>query len=365
MKTGIITFHRANNYGCVFQAYGLQKVLETLGTEPAIIDYIGASNEPSILAPCSTYKNIIANCAQVLRYKKTTARVKGFREFRSRFLKLSADSFDSCHKMRRAGKGYDALICGSDQIWRDLGNYDWTRTYYLDFVDSTEVKRVAYAPSFGVSTISETFKQTVKPLIENIQFLSVREETGRQIIRDTTGREAEVVLDPTLLLDRNEWLSISLPARISGPYILVYTLSQKREFRDLVSHVKQKTRLPVVVISASALNLVSGADHVLYDVCPREFIGLFADASCVCTNSFHGTVFSIINRLPFWTTPHRHTNSRIADLLQRLGLPERQVVGEDSLPDAPLEIDYAKAEHLLDKERSKSVSFLRRALRGD
>lgn len=362
MEVGILTFHRANNYGAVLQAYALQKVLERLDTKPTIIDYVRSNNDSSVFAPWSTYKNSIINCFTLLRYKKAQKRIQGFKEFRSKLYSLSSDSFYSCDELKKTAREFDAFICGSDQIWRTLDNNDQLRVYYLDFVRVNDAKKIAYAPSFGVSNVSEQYKQFIRRLINDLPYLSVREKTGQRIICEATGRVAQVVLDPTLLLSSEDWSRIASPPRVDPPYVLVYCLSQRRNFCDLVRHVKKTTGLPVVVISASVLNLIPDADHVIFDASPQEFIGLFANATCVCTNSFHGMAFSLINRCPFWTTPHRVANTRLADLLNKIGLSDRQVDDAKKFPDAPLEIDYSKAEKLLDEARSNSISFLKNAL---
>ena len=362
MEVGILTFHRANNYGAVLQAYALQKALERLGTKPTIIDYIRSNNDSSVFAPWSTYKNSIINCFTLLRYNKAQKRIQGFKEFRSKLYSLSSDSFYSCDELKKTAREFDAVICGSDQIWRPGSDDDKLRVYYLDFVRVNDAKKIAYAPSFGVSSVSEQYKQFIRPLINDIPYLSVREKTGQQIIREATGRVAQVVLDPTLLLSSEDWSRIASPPRVDPPYVLVYCLSQRRNFCDLVRHVKKSTGLPVVVISASAMNLIPEADHVIFDASPQEFVGLFANAACVCTNSFHGTAFSIINRRPLWTTPHRAFNSRLADLLHTIGLSDRQIECKENFPEFPLEIDYSESEILLEKARNESINFLKNAL---
>jgi hypothetical protein len=362
MKVGILTFHRSNNYGAVLQTYALQTVLEQLGFKSQIIDYVRPGKKESLFFSWWGVKNCIINGFTLLRYPKAKRRYERFQEFRKNFLLISRKSYYSCEELEKAPPRVDAFICGSDQIWRPVFNNDQLRVYYLDFVNSKESKKIAYAPSFGISTVSEEFMQFIRPLIDDIPYLSVREKTGQQIISQAVGREAQIVLDPSLLLRLKDWSRIALPPSIDPPYVLVYCLSQKRNFCDLVRHIKKITGLPVVVISPYALNLIPDADHVIFEAGPQEFVGLFANASCICTNSFHATAFSIINKRPFWTTPIRLANSRLADLLDMIGLSDHQVDRTEDFPDAPLEIDYSKAEKLLDEARSNSISFLKNAL---
>jgi len=362
MKVGILTFHRSNNYGAVLQTYALQTVLDQLGIRSQIIDYVRPGKDESLFSPWWGFKNCIINGFTLLRYSKTKQRNTQFQEFRKLFFRISRKSYYSCDELEKALPEVEAFICGSDQIWRPVLDNNQLRVYFLDFINSKEVKKIAYAPSFGISTVSEEFMQFVRPLINDIQHLSVREKTGQKIISQAADRKAQIVLDPSLLLLSEDWNRIALPPCVDPPYVLVYCLSQRRNFCDLVRHVKKKTGLPVVVISPYALNLIPDADHVIFDAGPQEFVGLFANASCICTNSFHGTAFSLIYRRPFWATPIRLANSRLEDLLNVIGLSDRQVGSAEDFPDAPLEIDYSKAEKLIDEARSNSISFLKNAL---
>jgi len=361
MKVGILTYHHVN-YGALLQAYALQTVLQQLGNTSQIIEYIKYRKKESVFSRWSGFKNLILNGFTLLRYTKVRRRHERIQEFRKNLFHISPKRYYSRAELEKSLPDVDAFICGSDQIWRPSSDDDKLRVFYLDFVRSKDAKKIAYAPSFGISTVSEQFKQFIRPLINDIPYLSVREKTGQQIICEATGREAQIVLDPTLLLTSEDWSQMASPPRIDAPYVLVYCLSQRRNFCDLVRHVKKTTGLPVVVISAPALNLIPDADHVIFDASPQEFVGLFANANCVCTNSFHGTAFSLINRCPFWTTPHRVANTRLADLLNKIGLSDRQVDDAEKFPDAPLEIDYSKTEVLLDEARSNSIRFLKNAL---
>ena len=297
-----------------------------------------------------------------MHYPKAKLRYARFQEFRKNFFRVSPKSYYSCEDLEKALPEVDAFICGSDQVWRPVSDDSRLRVYYLDFADARQVRKIAYAPSFGIATVSEEFIQSIRPFINDIPYLSVREETGRQIVSQAAGREAQIVLDPSLLLASEDWARIALPPCVDPPYILVYCQSQRRNFRDLVRHVKKMTRLPVVVIPATALNLIPDADHVIFEAGPQEFLGLFVNASCICTNSFHGTAFSLINRRPFWTTPIRLANSRLTDFLDMIGLSDRQVDSAEDFPDAPLEIDCSGPQKILDEARRSSINFLKNAL---
>ncbi len=359
MKIGIITFFH-DNYGAILQAHAMQTVLESLGHSSEIIDYDDASNSrESLFNSWISAKAVILNIFKVLRYRLFLKRKQLIAEFHKQNLNVSVKRYFSSNELERSISEYDAFICGSDQIWRPTNDHDRNRTYYLGFVKEDRVIKISYAPSFGVSSIPQSYRHEIRPWIKDIPNLSVREETGRSIIEQVAGRQAKVVLDPTLLLESGQWDRVAKPPKLEAPYILVYSTSQRGLFPKLVKHIKKTTRIPVVVLSLSSLNLIPMADHVIYNAGPAEFVGLFANATCVCTNSFHGTAFSIIYRKPFWSVPHNATNSRIADLLRRIELSNRQVSSPEQFPESPLAIDYGEPSSLLNRHRKESMDFLK------
>jgi hypothetical protein len=363
MKAGIITYHVSNNYGAILQAYALQTVVEQLGHTAEIVNYIDCNRRTtsSVFDSWLKPKGLVTNLFAILRYPQLRRQHKRVAAFRDRYLHTSTRTFFSSDELRGCRAEYDAFICGSDQVWQPSADRDRICAYYLGFVGQHEGKKISYAPSFGVSSITDSFEREIAPLVNDISALSVREETGRDIVEKATGRRARVVLDPTLLLASDQWTKVSSQRQIDFPYILVYSTSQRGLFSDLVKHAAKVTGLPVVVISG-ALNLIPGTDRVVYDADPSEFVSLFANAECVCTNSFHGTAFSLIFRRPFWGVPHPLTNSRIADLLRRIDLSGRQVHSVVDLPKIPLEIDYTQPALLLERLKQESIDFLKMAL---
>jgi hypothetical protein len=175
-------------------------------------------------------------------------------------------------------------------------------------------------------------------------------------------------LDPVFLRSAERWQGLAAEGKEfedDRPFLLVYCTSHKAPLPRLVKHVKKTTGLPVVTLSLTALDLIPQSDTTIYDAGPLQFLSLLSRATCVLTNSFHATAFSIIFRRPFWTVRHRATNARMADLLGRIGLQERQVLETSEMPDAPLDIDYSGVQAGLSREIAVSVEFLRRSLGAD
>ena len=201
MKIGIITFFR-KNYGAILQAYALQTTLESFGQSAEIIDYDAAAHRTeSLFTSWTGAKSVVLNLFTVLRYRLFIDRKQRIAEFRKHNLHVSAKKYLSSSELERNLSEYDAFICGSDQIWNPNTNHDRNRAYYLGFVKQDQAIKISYAPSFGVSSIPQSCQHEIRPWINDIPNLSIREETGRAIIEQVAGRQAAVVLDPTLLLE--------------------------------------------------------------------------------------------------------------------------------------------------------------------
>ena len=360
MKIGMATSFR-NNYGAILQAYALQQMIKKIGHSAEIIDFEPyPGRDSSLFISWRSSKSTVINIFTLLRYHSFLKRKKRIMAFHENYLKISRNKYFAKDEIKNKQSEYDAFICGSDQIWHPTSNGDHADFYYLVFTDP-EKKKIAYAPSFGVSEITDAKRREIMPWLTKFSHLSVREETGQTIISQAIGKAPPVVLDPTLLMESDAWNDIKSPTVCEDDYILVYSTSQRGLFAQLVRHVKNTTGLPVVVISVNSLNLIP-ADRVIYDAGPREFVSLFDNAACVCTNSFHGTAFSIIYRKPFWGVPHNATNSRMYDLLNRIKLRDRQIDTSEAFPKFPLEINYNHSSELLNEARVQSLAYLHQAL---
>ena len=368
MKVGTITFFNSENYGAVLQAYALSRKIREMGHECEIINYCnkdhGVAHRYGIFENSGNIKGTIRDVLSLPRYYELKRKREKFKQFMRDYFLLSKETYRSNEDLRKNPPGYDAYVCGSDQIWKaEKGQYIHT-PYFLEFAQYFTARTISYAPSFGKTSVPSHLRGEIVQLLSKIMYLSVREMQGKRIIRELADRDAEVVLDPTLLLQAAEWDVLKKTPKMEGKYILVYSLQRNALLTDLINRVKKVTKLPVVVISATGVNFVRPADRVIYDADPGDFIGLIRKAACVCTNSFHGTAFSIIHRKPFFTVPHSTSNSRISSLLDILELSHRQIKNTADISGDPLSIDYTIAEGLLEAEREKSLRFLRMALDG-
>lgn len=241
---------------------------------------------------------------------------------------------------------YDFFVVGSDQVWNP--NYG---KIFLEFVPSK--KKISYAASIGINAIPDEFKESFKDGISNFNHISVREENAVNLINELTGRTPLLVLDPVLLLTEKEWLSVAqkptwFKEKYSRGYVLTYYLN--RLPLPEVKILADKIGVPVI-------NLLDTENYNHYTTGPAEFIWLFANASVIFTNSFHGAAFSTLFRHPFIVNNLRGKNDpRLISFLKLFGLEDR------FNPAEPMKIDFTRREEVLPLEREKAFKFLSEAL---
>lgn len=365
MKTGLVTFYHIHHYGALLQACATERAVERLGSECEIIDYY--VNQDNRLFQRPTGLGSAAHDAHTaLHYGPLKARYDRFEEFARTRLKISSHRYESLEELRRAELPYDVLLSGSDQIWNPKifpdGKFD-----PVFFGAFSGRRKIAYAPSFGIPHVPESMEEELRGYLRSFSHLSVRERQGERIVEEVLGRKVPVVLDPTLLLTAQEWEEMAHFDGKSG-YILCYCISDPAPLVPYIHRLAEETGLPVVQLCGMRRSIYPKAKQVL-DAGPAEFLGWFRNASYVCTNSFHGTVFSVQFQKPFFTAvaPSEMAepeSSRTFSLLSRLGLTER-IVGKGDSAGWNDPVDWAAVQARLEEARQESLDYLRRALQDE
>jgi polysaccharide pyruvyl transferase WcaK-like protein len=376
-RIGILTQPLRNNYGGLIQNYALQKVLRDLGHEPITISVsfrdrnryyqvvralcINIINKFILGRKVARVMPIIANGHNL--YEKS----KKIRNFAK--LNINATETLSINSLKRKDflDDFDAFIVGSDQVWRPKYSPSLS-TYYLDFLPlGSPIKRIAYAASFGVDYWEYSKKQTeiCKKLVCNFDSISVREDSGVKLCRQFLGVDASHLLDPTLLLCKNDFLN------------LIKGIGKQRKSRNLMVYVLDMNPLKREIINKVSNYLNLSINSVFYekDLSPlfqkdierssypavEEWISGFNEAEFVVTDSFHGSVFSIIFNKPFISIANRgRGSSRFYSLLERLNLSERIIDEKDEVTRELLEkeVDYTLVKSIIDKLKSESIEFI-------
>lgn len=368
-KIKIITFQNANNYGALLQAYALQsKLSEKYNVE--IIDYknkiiekpykvININTENLTKLIKSFIKSIIFYFPNVNRYKKMN-------KFRNQNMNLTDRKYYTEEELKEKSIPADVYITGSDQVWNSDITLGLQDSYTLNFGNKT-INRISYAASLGNIDIDEQKENIYINKISRINHISVREERAKEILSRLIKKNIDVVLDPTMLLTKFDWIEKTKNLKKEKEkYILSYFVDPDKEFVKIVNKVAEKEKLKVIHFALRK----NGVKHILrsaYTDGPFEFINLIKNAEYIICTSFHATVFSIIFNKKFWVIPHRKTGSRVTNLLKKLDIAERAV---DSLEefeklDYDKEIDYAKVNKILEIERKKSIEWLENAIDSD
>lgn len=373
MKLAVSTWYHYRNYGTALQAAALSAVLRNLGHSPEMIRY----KPVSYFRTLPDYSISAFSKRVYRRVRNRRAEAPGthfcsdakdalFEEFLNnhlRFTELCTTKSD----LERLNDQFDAFLCGSDQIWSPLV---FNPKYYLDFVHDP-AKKIAYAPSFGVEQIEDQYvKGEIAKLLNQFGSLSVREEAGQKLIKELTGKDSSVVLDPTLLLTSQQWeeqFGVK-QQNVEKPYLLVYMLGNNPEHWKAASETAAHLGLELRLIPVYK-NDLSREGCITEAVGPKEFLQLVHDASYVCTDSFHGMIFSLQFHRPFTAfarfrkSDARNQNSRVLHLLNMAGLHNRLLADNNRKFIADTVPDFIHADCILDQMRHSSMSCLTEALR--
>lgn len=367
MKIAIITITENDNFGNRLQNYALQRTLEKFNYKVETIKNISEPYAPS------KKKKIIRHFIYFFRFnnllikrhsrhldKIKRKRLNRFLEFDKKYVKFLKGNYISNYDIcQRLEKKYDFFIAGSDQIW----NTDFKSNGKVNFLAFTsKEKSVSYAASFGVSNVVAERREEIKNYLDNISSISVREDAGKKIVSDLTGRtDVEVLLDPTMLLTNDEWATLTEKSnyKVDKKYILVYFLGNlSNERKQEIINYAEKNNLEII-------NILDTNDDA-YISGPLEFLWLEKNADIIFTDSFHSVIFSIIFRRPFVVYSREQVQmnnmgSRIDTLLEKFDLNDRKYNGA-LLKDIEI-VDYSKTEEVLNEERKKSFFFLKNAIR--
>lgn len=347
-KIATITFHWAVNYGAVMQAYALQRYLLLHGVDTQIIDYIPRRVELS--------KFFLAVKQRDFGFFRKRKLLKNFC---SRELKLTEKTYRNNRALFTCADMYDAVICGSDQIWNESftngAEGKPTFSYFLNFAGK-RTKRIAYAVSFGTKSLSEESKKNMIPHLKSFDRIAVRESSGKQILEDL-GYDAVVTLDPTLLLQQEDYRCLFESQNMPpAEKVFSYILHEGQTTAQQICHAVQR-----------CFGQTEQDGTQLY-IDPRQWLYRLANAKFVVTNSFHGAVFSILFHRPFVVIPVERSgmNDRIETLMTSLGLSERIASSvEEAQKLLQEQIDWDSVDAKLCSLRTASERFLDDVIQGE
>lgn len=387
-KIGIAAVTYKENFGSALQTYATQYVLEKLGYNARIFDIKGVHRNIHFkkLAYYAGRLFDPVEAKYLIDNLKSRSRKEGsvMTDQYAADMKVRKDTYDCFYKkwlkMLPRTKGWkglalqssemDAVVVGSDQLWRPsniVGCY-----FTLEFVPD-QIKKIAFSTSFGVPELPKRLHSHARKFLSRIDYISVRENTGAEIVKSMSGKEATVVCDPTMMLTAEDWMHIQDEKPFAqGNYILMYLMGDNPEQREFVKKLSKSTGCRII-------GLLHGATYIAYDedvadekpfnVGPAEFVNLIRNAQYVCTDSFHCIVFSILNSTNFfafrrWPDGSKFSaNDRLYTLLQFTGLERRMLMGTENIDDCISDkIEFTEVLEKVEDKRKMSLEFLLSAL---
>ena len=359
MKTGILTFHSAYNFGASLQAWALQTKLEELGVDAYMINY---------------RPNIIDDLYNPMAHKRGIAKTRLYRKWYNSDQMLRYDNYEGFIKnqFHLMGEAYnykelmeqrfdlDACIVGSDQVW-NVEHTGGDDAYFLDFLNSG-IRKISYAASIVSDYIMPENVKMFEKGLASFDAISVREKTAKGLLTDYTDKNIDVVLDPTLLLDVKQYDRIKKPVEYKEKYILVYMMERNKELISLARYMSRLMGLPIVQRRQNVI--FKNELKPMYTYTAGEFLSCIEQAEFVLTNSFHGTVFSILYGKPFISMLHSDTGSRTIDLLSTLGL-ESHLMYKLNKEKCIQTLQFDNQDEVYQKiveQRKNSINFLKNAL---
>ena len=370
-------FHKNYNYGGSLQGLALQNVLRDMGLDAYLVTYNDKANKnpiyTTLLSRCTQY-SFIEICCKIKEILTATthseikAKIKPRIELFDRFISNNFYMTDlySDGSLSLLEKEFDVIISGSDQVW----NPNAVRKLYLqDFSVSNGTKKVAYAASISRNKLNNKEAKIMIPCIEKFDAIGVREKTASDILGSFGIKDAKIVLDPTMLLSVDEWNNVAAPCFVTEPYVLVYSFSDC-PFKDSLSDFYIKKNMKVVFIPYAKQKYNSFDNNCdlipMWNVGPAEFLSLIKNSEFVYTDSFHGSVFSILFNKQFAVYERDKSgttskNSRMYDLLSIFGLDSR-MIRDDHKKVLENKIDFSNVNEILEKKRIESWTWLKDAV---
>ena len=364
-KTATITFHAAHNYGSNLQAYSLQQTILRLGYVNEIINLRTKRQTDlyTVFTKRKGIKYVFKNLSHLLYYFPLKRAYDKFEDFINNKLIITKE-YATEEELKNADLNYDLYVTGSDQIWNPVpADFDWA--YYLTFV--SKGTKISYAPSFGqlASKGDAKTRARISDALKDFDALSVREQGSADNVAQLIGRTPQIVLDPTLLLTKEQWLKLveNKKQLVKGNYIFFYTLFADPQRMNIIKKISNIIGLPVVTSNFSNQYDVFNPFIKRYDAGPLDFLTLIRDAKLVVVSSFHGTVFSTLFNVPFFAIDGM-SDARISTLLKITGLEEREITSptvEEKCKEA-YSIDFNRVNKRIDIARKPSIEFLKKSL---
>lgn len=371
MKASIITLHTVNSFGSVLQTYATQKVFQKLGLEVEFVDYWRECNSekyyldkflegPKMLTYQKYWDHFLLRDLTRLPLRFMMKRTRRpMRKFINKYINLSPRSYNSSDELDENPPLADIYVTGSDQVWNSIHNQGIEYPYFLTFAPQNKL-RIAYASSIGRETLDKEEKKEMVNLLERFQYISVREQSAVNLLKEM-GVKSKLVLDPTLMLTKEEWLEIASSKLDDKPYLLIFQLNKNKMMDDYAIKLARNNEWNIVRISPSITAKLKGKEHIVWpDV--GALLSYFNNSACILTDSFHATAFAINFSRNFLVVLPPRFSTRLTSILDLFGLESRIITDFQDFDKVNRDIDYAAIQKDLQRKREENLGYLHQVL---
>lgn len=372
MKASVITLHTVDNYGSVMQTYATQQILKKCGYDVEFVDYWRRDNLPQSRAERMLEGSTLQKLKPLwginnFTHKATVSILKSVLEkqrspmwrFLEEKVQLTKVRYYSFEELEANPPVADVYITGSDQVWNSIWNQGIDRSYFLDFAPAGK-PRIAFSASIGREQLDTEEIPETKRLLEKYSAISVREQSAVELLA-SMDIKSTLVLDPTLMLEAEEWRQLATKQKREKPYILIYQLNPNPQMDQYAKQLAQKKNWEIIRIGFGRSDHRKGGKCVMLPSV-EEFLGLFCDAACVLTDSFHATAFSLNLGTDFISVLPGRFGTRIESITKLTRTENRILTSYDDLTVIDRSIDEKNVQNIFTVERKKSFDFLKRAI---
>ena len=368
----MITLHTVDNYGSVMQTYATQQILKKCGYDVEFVDYWRRDNLPQSRAERMLEGSTLQKLKPLWEInnftrKATVSILKSVLEkqrspmwrFLEEKVQLTKVRYCSYEELEANPPVADVYITGSDQVWNSIWNQGIDRSYFLDFAPAGK-PRIAFAASIGREQLDTEEIPETKRLLEKYSAISVREQSAVELLA-SMDIKSTLVLDPTLMLEAEEWRKLATKQKREKPYILIYQLNPNPQMDQYAEQLAQKKNWEIIRIGFGRSDHRKGGKCVMLPSV-EEFLGLFCDAACVLTDSFHATAFSLNLGTDFISVLPGRFGTRIESITKLTRTENRILTSYDDLTVVDRSIDEKNVQNIFTVERKKSFDFLKKAI---
>lgn len=368
MKIALLTFHNTANYGAALQAYALQKYLQEQDISNEYINYVNEKRKHtysmSYLIIESIRKGDIKSALKYIAGSPfLNLRKWRFNKFYNKYLKVTSKIYSNSSEARELNDLYDYFLVGSDQVWCPENNGGDT-AYLLDFVNDDK-KKISYSSSFGLTEISDEYREKYSKCLSTFHSLAVREIIGQKIIKELTGRDAELVVDPVFLLSQRQWEEIMTPKKHNEKYIFSYT-NTDNQISDFFAtgYILNGRKNYILSRHTHLSDFINSNVRVKYFMSPQEFLSVIYYSDLVVTASYHCLALSIILNKPFVAilTGNEGKDERLLNLLKYLNLEDRILKSDMTVEEIEAPIDYQFVNIKIDRLKNSSIKYLSKSI---